>query len=100
MTLNKTQVEDSMSGKPKAFEEIEHSHKSEQPTRLEKVRCERCHYDIAEQSFIDIAKNTDSKIKTKVFDNKGVLINTATLKKIVAVRGRFDDCIGWNWIWQ
>jgi len=71
-------ITDSMVGKPKAFEEIQHNHSTE-PTALQMKKCERCHYDVAENS-----------IPKKEFKQRN-----KTITKITIFRGSLDDCIGW-----
>ena len=87
-------VIDSMMDKPKAFQEIKHSHDGK-PTRLESKQCDRCHFDIAEQSLIDKIKQLKPTDKTK--DKAGKVY---TFKEIRVHRGRFDDCVAWDIIWS
>ena len=91
-------VIDSMSAKPKAFEDIKHNH-DVNPSKLQRVECQRCHYDIAEQSLKDKIKSIKDGDKTK-FPNLNGVITTYTFKELVVHRGRYDDCISWDILWQ
>ena len=78
----------------KAYEAMQHAHKSEKPTRLEIQQCERCKYDVGEKSLED-------KIKSmKVEDEITVEKKIHKFKNLKVVRGRFDDVIGWGISWQ
>jgi len=95
--IPKEKIVDSVSTE-KAFQEIKHDHEGG-GTRLQKVRCERCHYDRAEQSLIDYIKGHSGKETMKAKDINGVM-KTYVFKNISVARGRYDDCMGWSTGWS
>lgn len=96
--ITKEKIIDSMFGKPKAFELLKHGH-SKTANILEKKICERCRYDVAEQSLADHIKNHKDADTIKSVDKNGNGV-TGVFKNMIVIRGRFDDVIGWvkNWL--
>jgi len=93
--ISKGKIKDAMDGKPKAYEEIKHQHTGE-PTRLEGKTCQRCHYDVAEQSFVDYVKKHDDSETTTQRKSTHVF----KFLDITVHRGRFDDVVAWDVQWQ
>lgn len=91
-------IKDMMGDKQKAFLEIEHSHTGK-PTSLQGRQCQRCHFDVAEQSLVDYIKNHTGLEKTKSKNSAGVM-ETYTFKELQVKRGSLDDCIGWIILWS
>lgn len=60
----------------------------------EKVNCEKCKIDAAEKWAEDTLTKLEGNETTK--DEDG---NTKALQKIKVVRGKYDDCIGFEWHW-
>lgn len=87
--IPKKKITDPRSDRPKAYQEIKHEHEGK-PTRLQEKKCQRCHFDVAENSLVDYIKNHTGLEKTdgKVFS------------KLKVVRGSLDDCIGWITLWS
>lgn len=96
--ISKEKIIDSMSGKPKAFEEIKHEH-VKAPTRLQSLQCERCRYDRAEESLLEKIDSLKDDEVTKLFDSKGVPKGIAKFQNLHVLRGRLDDVIGWTISW-
>ena len=69
-------IHDSMEDESKRFEKIEHT--------VNHVQCQRCKFDIAEESI--------PKKEWIVKDDKG---KDVTVKEVTIVRGSLDDCQGW-----
>jgi len=84
-----------MADEPKAFEEIKHTGHGDNPTRLETKQCQRCKFDVAENSLTDKIKSLSDKSKSVNASGAPV-----TFKMLTVVRGRFDDCIGWTIQWR
>jgi len=89
-----------MDGKPKAYQEIKHSHQ-DNPTRLQEKTCDRCKYDKTEKSLQEHIKNHTGKEKTKaVKPGSATILKDYTFSQMKVHRGRFDDVIGWTTNWQ
>jgi len=92
--LPDNKIIDERRGKPKVFELMKHRHQAA-PNELEKKQCERCGYDIAEKSWDAKLESMDGKETTKDASGRG-----QTLFGVEALRGRYDDMMGWATIWQ
>jgi len=93
--LPDNKIIDKRRGKPMAYTSMAHSHRSKSPTRLQSKQCERCAYDRAEISWDVKLKSMNGKETTKDAGGRG-----QTLFGVEALRGRYDDMMGWVTIWQ
>lgn len=93
--LPKTKIEDKMRGKRKFYvDNIQHD------PNLEKTRdCPRCHYDERENS---LNQKIESMTGTETISQQNPDGTTRTLafSKLIVKRGKHDDCIGWDILWQ
>ena len=75
------------------FESMECSH-SDTASKSDKVDCLRCNCDSREIWLEDLLTTADLK-ETLIVGKK-----TQILKEIIVIRGKFDDCIGVEKLWQ
>lgn len=66
--------------------------------------CSRCDCNERESSLKQFIHNNDDNMKTIIedYDEEGVVIGTheGSLDKVKVIRGKYDDVIGWEIIWQ
>jgi len=77
--------------KTKAFEEMKHSHSKN--SRLEMVDCLRCQFNEREiecENLIDGLTGNEKSVSDG---------NDLDLQSLKIVRGRFDDVMGFQWMW-
>lgn len=87
-------IVDSMYGKSKIFELVSHDSHGEKPNPLEKKQCQRCRYDVAENSLLEKIKELSPNDTIK-FEN-----TTQKFSGLKVVRGNLDDCQGWLMEWS
>jgi len=95
--IPQSKIED-VAPKNKAYQEVKHEHQGE-PTRLQLRTCQRCRFDTAEKSLDDKIKGMTGTETTKAKNPSGTTA-TYTFKKLMVVRGRLDDCVGWTLTWS
>lgn len=97
MTLSKNKIKDEVKDKRKSedkllFKKIDYARDS--------LYCKRTKYEEREQSLKDALRSMNDNDKTDVLDNTGKKIGTKTLSQVRVIRGKDDDVIGWEKVWQ